>query len=292
MVGKRQIYKARRKQRPFRITARIKAVLFISLAGLLLASCITYCGNQARERRNNDYRENRPEISCLLEVVIPDETPEIKLSYKGFDISFNPVMHQPNYGIWELTEEKADGTLPRVSKFRQDPDVLGCPTTDDYRKSGFDRGHMVPAGDMKWDSVAMNDSHYLTNISPQTHSLNGGRWSSLENKCREWVRHDSLLIIACGPILTDRMPRTIGESQIPVPERFFKIIFAPFAMPPRAIGFIMENGSPEEGLEAMAVTVDQIEEITGFDFFSCLPDNIENEIESQANFRQWRNRKK
>lgn len=292
MADKRQTYINRRKKRSHTLTIRTRSALIITIAGFVLLICLVRCGSYLNEKRENHYRNNQTESHCLTQVIIPAQTEETKLIYTGFEISFNPSKHQPNYAAWELTEAKANGGEKRVSKFRQDFDVDGCATLDDYRNSGFDRGHMVPAGDMKWDSVAMADSHYLTNICPQSHSLNGGRWASLESKCREWVARDSLLIIVCGPILTDRLVRTIGASEIPVPERFFKVILAPYTVPPRAIGFIMTNNAPEEGLETMATSVDRIEEITGFDFFSCLPDDIENEIEANANFRQWNARKK
>lgn len=292
MAGKRQTYINRRRQRPFGVSKRTKGILSLTTAAVIFCTFLVCCGNILKQNREGYYESGQVDSQCLAEVDIPDDIPEIKLFYTGFTVSFNPARHQPNYCIWELTADKAKGTEKRISKFRQDFDVLGCATLDDYRNSGFDRGHMVPAGDMKWDKQAMLDSHYLTNICPQSHALNGGRWSSLENKCREWVARDSVLIIACGPVLSDRMPRTIGDSEIPVPERFFKVILAPYSIPPRAIGFIMPNDAPEDGLEAMAVSVDQVEEITGFDFFKCLPDDIENEVEAYANFRQWNSRKK
>ena len=292
MAGKRNTYRQRRAKRPKKMTAHARAVLIVTLATAATFAALACCGHQFHKSEEARYEAGRPHSVCLLNVELPDETPEIKLAYNGFDVSFNPSHHQPNYSAWELTAEKANGQLPRKSKFAPDNDVYGCATLEDYRNSGFDRGHMVPAGDMKWDINAMEDSHLLTNICPQDHALNGGRWASLENKCREWVQRDSLLVIICGPILSDRMPRTIGRSAISVPERFFKVIFAPYANPPRAIGFIMPNSAPQEGLESLAVSVDNVEEITGFDFFSCLPDDIESEVESQVNYRIWNRRKR
>lgn len=218
---------------------------------------------------------------------IPEETPEIMVDYEGFTVSFNPARHVPNYVVWELTAEKAGGSIRRKSSFQADGDVYGCPSLDDYRNSGFDRGHMAPAGDMKWSAEAMAHSHYLTNICPQDHSLNGGVWASLENKCREWAKRDSALVIVCGPVLSDRITRTIGRSEVAVPERFFKVVLAPYANPPRAIGFIMANGHVEGGMQAAAVSVDEVETITGFDFFKAVPDEIEDKIESEANFNRW-----
>lgn len=229
--------------------------------------------------------------ACLQTVVIPDDQPEIIKEYTGFKVSFNPVHHLPNYVVWELTADEAAGTEPRDSKFKPDSEVYGCATLDDYRNSGFDRGHMAPAGDMKWSRQAMSDSHYLTNMCPQTRQLNGGRWSTLEQKCRQWAARDSALIIIAGPVLSDELTRAIGPSGVSVPERFFKVILAPFVNPPRAIAFVMPNAERIDGLESLAVPVDYVEAITGFDFFACLPDSLEDTIEQQANFRDWNRRK-
>ncbi len=282
------IYTARRSARPRKRKNRLAwgVGAFILLIGFVAAEIST-----ARQDSATTHIKEI-DIAKLLLVAIPDETPEINKDYTGFSVSFNPAHHLPNYVAWELTAAKSEGDVPRVNKFRADTDVYGCPTLDDYRNSGFDRGHMAPAGDMKWDRQAMLDSHYLTNICPQTHQLNGGRWSTLETKCRQWALRDSVLIIIAGPILSDELPRAIGRMQVSVPERFFKVVLAPFAEPPRAIGFIMPNSVNIDGLEDLTVPVDRVEQITGFDFFSALPDSIENQIERQSNFRDWNRRKR
>ena len=117
----------------------------------------------------------------LEKVILPDDLPSITKQYTGFSLSFNKVWHVPNYVAWELTADETYGETPRKSIFKPDNDIPGTPLLDDYRKSGFDRGHMAPAADMKWSADAMDDSHYLTNICPQDHSINGGCWSTLEN---------------------------------------------------------------------------------------------------------------
>lgn len=219
-------------------------------------------------------------------VLTPGLTDSQILSYPGFTVSFNSSHHQPNYVSWELTGEETRGTEPRYNNFAQDPDVSACASLSDYRGSGFDRGHMAPAGDMKWSPEAMEACFLLTNICPQDGSLNSGSWKKLEEKCRQWAVRDSALVIVCGPILSDKLTRSIGDG-VSVPERFFKVILAPYANPPRAIGFIMPNGKVEGGMQQAAVSVDEVEAATGFDFFSELPDEIENQIESQCNFPLW-----
>lgn len=224
--------------------------------------------------------------SELEEVVIPDELEEIKADYTGFRVSFNPAHRIPNYVVWELTRDEANGQVARKNDFHPDPNVYGCPSLSDYKRSGFDRGHMAPAADMKWDERAMYDSHVLTNMCPQDNSINTGRWNSIEKLERKWAQRDSALIIIAGPVLSDEITRTIGKG-VSVPERFFKVMLAPFANPPRAIGFIVPNSPTEDGVERLCVSVDEVEAVTGYDFFSALPDDVENEVERASNFKLW-----
>ena len=223
----------------------------------------------------------------LMKVTLPEQTPNQQITYTGFTVGFNPEHHIPNYVAWELLRSETTGPVPREKKFTQDTEVPSCPTPDDYRNSGFDRGHMCPAGDMKWDRDAMQACFKLTNICPQAKQLNSGTWAKLEDKCRQWAQRDSALIIICGPILSDRLTRTIGATQVTVPDRFFKIVFAPYANPPRAIAFIMPNAQVPGGMQATVTTVDNIEAITGIDFFPALPYQLENLVEAQESFPQW-----
>lgn len=283
-------YERMRARRGFQVRYEAKIVIAIVVVALVIFSAVIAFGRWYRTK--TALPSYTPDVACLSKVILPDEQPEIMVDYTGFTVSFNPAYHIPNYVVWELTGREADGELPRNSKFYKDNDVYGCAELDDYRRSGFDRGHMAPAGDMKWSADAMAESHSLVNICPQDHSVNSGRWSTLEKMCRQWAQRDSALLIICGPVITDEMPRTIGRSQVRVPERFFKVVMAPFAETPRAIGFIIPNSYTDEGLEAMSYTVDDVEQITGYDFFSCIPDSIESRMEGNADFRQWTQRGK
>ena len=109
----------------------------------------------------------------------------------------------------------------------------------------------------------------------------------LEEKCRNWARIDSAIVIVAGPVLSDELTETIGSTGIVVPERFFKVILSPYANPPRANGFIMNNGYVEGGMQKAAVSVDSVEKVTGHDFFSQLPDSIEEQVEAECRFHYW-----
>lgn len=219
-------------------------------------------------------------------------TDEVLVEYKGMNVSFNPWLHIPNWVAWELTASEANGQEPRAERFACDESVAGCPTPKDYLRSGYDRGHMAPAADMKWDTEAMEQSFMMTNICPQAKSLNTGVWKRLEEKCRTWAEIDSSIIIVCGPIVTDKINKYIGDTKVAVPQRFFKVIASPYANPPRGIGFIMPNGKVKGGMQACAVSIDSVETVTGHNFFATLPDDIENDIEKQCKFHYWSTLKK
>lgn len=244
------------------------------------------------EESKSDSMEPMPVAADLTDVLIPSSLSSELISYPGFTVAFNAETHQPNYVAWELTGEEAISrkSSRKSSNFAVDPNVKGCPTLDDYRGSGFDRGHMAPAGDMKWDSKAMHSSFLLTNISPQAHDLNQGSWRALEEKCRDWAVRDSAIVIVCGPIFSEFPVQTIGETKVAVPDKYFKVVIAPYVNPPRAIGFVMPNGKVPGGMQAYAMSVDEVEALTGYDFFSTLPDEMETMVESECNFPRWSKR--
>jgi len=224
----------------------------------------------------------------LLDVITnPEVLPDQKVSYTGMDISFNPKWHQPNWVAWELTRTETTGTEKRENKFYCDESVKGCADHYDYSYSGYDRGHMAPAADMKWSPEAMHESFSMANICPQVKSLNTGVWKRLEDKCRTWAQTDSAIIIISGPVTTDTPKDYIGDSRVAVPCRFFKVILSPYVTPMRGIGFIMPNDRTPGGMQAAAVSIDEVERVTGHDFFASLPDDIENEVESQCDFHYW-----
>jgi len=229
-----------------------------------------------------------PSFSELEKVKIPATTDNQMLNYRGFTVAFNPGKHQPNYTVWTLEPGETDGPYSRKDvNFMPDDNIAGCATLADYRNSGFDRGHMAPAADMKWSKQAMADCHLLTNMCPQDNRLNAGAWATVEKNARKWALKHGPLVIVAGPVLNDRLTRTIGTSEIPVPERFFKVILAPQAQPPIGIAFVMPNSYVEGGAQATVTTIDEVEAITGFDFFAALPDDIETTVEQQNSLRKW-----
>lgn len=278
---------AKRKSKSQRSTILIILLLAVAAAVVLVPTGGQRADSTVEESATEEPTTTTANCSSdLLNVSEPESINSVLLHYTGFDVAFNPQMHQPNYVAWMLTASRTNGEASRKDvKFRVDDSVEGCATLDDYKNSGFDRGHMAPAADMKWSADAMADCHYLTNICPQNTKLNSGPWATVEKNCRDWaVKFDTIYIVA-GPILTDKLTRSIGKTPVPVPERFFKVIIAPSAN--LGIAFLMPNSYIQGGAQSTVTSIDNIEELTGYDFFAALPDDIEDNLESQSNLAKW-----
>ncbi|MDN0051874.1 DNA/RNA non-specific endonuclease [Bacteroides caecigallinarum] len=206
---------------------------------------------------------------------------EIIINRTGYTLSYNQYYKNPNWVAWELTREETKGETERYDKFMPDPDLPEPRVVHkDYTKSGYDRGHMAPAADMKWSKQAMIESFYMSNICPQVGNLNRGDWNDLEELCRNWADKYGRIYIACGPIFDSKSPKRIGGHKVAVPDRFFKVILIYNRKNPIAMGFIFKNIARSQDIEKYMVTVDSVENVTGMDFFSKLPDEVENRIES------------
>lgn len=264
---------------------QLTSVILLLAVGIFLSGKVLLgCDNSKSEIP--PIETESPDAIALQKVVTNPALEEHIVHYKGFTVSFNPRLHIPNWVAWELTRDETGGEEPRTDKFLCDESVPGCPETWDYSYSGYDRGHMAPAGDMKWDSKAMAETFFMTNIAPQKPELNRETWMRLENKCRDRAKADSAVIIICGPVLTDPINEYIGDNRVAVPKRYFKVILSPFRTDPVAIGFIMPNDAVKGGMQPCAVSVDEVEKATGHNFFTALGAN-EASIESKFNFDRW-----
>lgn len=259
------------------------------LLAMAVLSAILYLVSAAHDQ-SSAYDRAEYVAGSLENVITNPSLPEQIVYYKGMTVSFNSSTHQPNWVAWELLASETDGENERELGFQTDDDVEGCANSDDYKRSGYDRGHMAPAGDMKWDADAMRQSFLMTNICPQAGDLNRGAWKKLEEKCRQRAVMDSALVVVCGPVFEQsEANERIGKTGVAVPRKFFKVVLSPYSTPPTAIGFIMPNGYVKGGMQACAVSVDSVEALTGHDFFASLPDDIEAKVESQCDFNRWSN---
>lgn len=218
----------------------------------------------------------------------PKGTPEQILKRTGYVASYNKTTLLPNWVAWHLTAERTEGSAKRSGvDFAEDTEVPEPRATDwDYYNSGYDRGHMCPAADNKWSKKAMEESFLFTNMCPQNGNLNRGDWNEMEMACRKWAKKYSDLYIVCGPILYKGKHKTIGKNKVVVPEAFFKVVLRT-GDNPQAIGFIYKNTSGNRPKDSYVNTVDEVERITGIDFFPSLPDDVEKKVEAECDLGLW-----
>lgn len=250
---------------------------------------------EAQEKAANEVSDARPNASSsrvtkMMEMPAPlKDRPEKILRRLGFTVSYNKTTKTPNYVAWHLVKSHTYGKYQRDEQlFMPDEDVPSPRATDnDYYGSRLDRGHMCPAADNKWSSEALRQSFLLSNICPQNHGLNKDSWNDLEMQCRRWAREYGAIDVVCGPIFKNKTsPRMIGTNKVWVPDAFFKVVLCRKGKP-KAIGFIYENRGGSQRMIDTSCTVDEVERLTGIDFFPMLADDVESRVEAESRLADW-----
>ena len=224
-------------------------------------------------------------VNSLLAVGIPKGVSNQVINYQSIRVNFNPSYRIPNCVAYELTATMVDmadapGHEKRKSyNYARDTKVASCPENWEYRGSGYSRGHMAPAMDMRWDKTAMAQCFYMTNMCPQETKLNNDHWRVLEEKVHRWAKRDKRIMVYTGPIM-GKHPKMIGKDKqnIAVPDAFFKVLYAPDQG--RSIAFIYVNRPCPGNISKYAVTVAEVERRTGLTFSSTIP-------KRQCNLADW-----
>lgn len=240
---------------------------------------------------NESSEEQQPE-SIPNNTILPvaGEQSGIFIEHEGFSLLFDTKTMCPRWVAWELTAEETRGKVSRGGvDFKEDTSVPKeyQVASWDYNGGAYGRGHMCPAGDMKWSKEAMQDCHYMTNICPQNAELNKVWWEHLERACRSWARQDGSIQIVCGPVFSEN-PKHFGKKhRMAVPKGFWKVVLSQKKGREKAIGFYYTNDDAPQPMEDAVRSVDDIESMTGFDFFSSLPDSQEDRLEAMTDLRAW-----
>ncbi len=278
--------------------------LLLLLFGAVALATVTACNNSARQLAKQGIGHTEKSLGTQAATVVKEANiqtadgielpaplngiPEQILTREGYTVSYNRETRLPNWVAWRLTRAHIRGDAQRKGvKFAEDTDVPEPRATDaDYRSSGYDRGHLCPAGDNKWSSKAMEQSFLFTNICPQAPQLNRGDWNEMEIACRKWAQRHGEIYIVCGPVLYKQKHKIIGKNKVVVPEAFFKVVLCMNGTP-KAIGFIYKNADGNRPKGDYANSVDEVERITGYDFFPALPDDVERKVEAECNADDW-----
>ncbi|MBR5324571.1 MAG: DNA/RNA non-specific endonuclease [Muribaculaceae bacterium] len=249
---------------------------------------------EVKQPKQEEYKKEQPKKEKVtytnLEIPVwKTTTTHQQIKNLGYTSSYNTSYGIPNWVAYELTRsEAASQEAERTNKFKPDPKVKGKSASNaDYKGSGYDKGHMAPAADMKWSKTVMEESFYFTNICPQAPGLNRGAWKDLEEEIREWAIRDSALVIICGPLFTKEPIQYIPQTSVAIPDAYFKVVCSPYTKETRGIAFVFPNSKASKHPREYVVTIDSVEKMTGMDFLSQLPDEIENQIEKTSNYTNW-----
>ena len=208
--------------------------------------------------------------------------------HAAFTLCYSEKHEQAKWVAYRLTDEMCyDNNEKRSNNFRSDTAVkTGSASPKDYLKSGYDRGHLCPAGDMGWNVLTMNQSFLMSNMSPQLPAFNRGIWKRLESNVREWAKINNEIYVVTAGVLEDSLP-AIGLNNVAVPRYYYKIILDYKQPVLKAIAFVMLNKESKQSVFDFAVSIDSVEILTGIDFFPALPDSLEMFLESNINVGNW-----
>ena len=215
---------------------------------------------------------------------LPTSTTGQIIDHTHYTLSYSEAHEQAEWVAYELTASEVNGSYDRTDNFRRDPKVqTGSASLADYKGSGYDRGHLAPAGDMSFSHTAMSESFYLSNMTPMKAGFNRGIWRVLESQVRDWASNHGSVYLVIGGILSGSY-KDIGPNDVTVPTHYYKVILDYDKPERKAIAFILPNEKGKKPLKEYTVSIDEVEERTGIDFFHELPDKIENELEESVSF--------
>lgn len=213
---------------------------------------------------------------------LPTSTTNQLIEHSTYYLSYSEKHEQAEWVAYELKPEHINGGKHKRPYFNQDPKV----TTEsahwnNYKNSGYTRGHLLPAGDRIFSKEAYDETFYTSNISPQLYEFNTGIWNSLEMRVRNFVKKNGKVYVVTGGILTDNL-KTIGAEKVAVPDYFYKVLLYNDRNQYKMLAYLIPHQEEKrKSLNEYVVTTDSIETLTGIDLFHFLEDTIENELESK-----------
>jgi endonuclease G, mitochondrial len=231
-------------------------------------------------------RSAGPVESRLNKEACPAEGAGEQVEHTYFTLAYSEPHEQAAWVAYELTRDRLNNNwADRPNSFRPDQAVsTESATPRDYSGSGYDKGHLCPAADMAFDSTAIDETFFMSNMSPQLRGFNAGIWRELEELVRDWARKFKRVYIVTGPILTNPKEQ-IGFSKVSVPIAYYKVLYAPEQH--KAIGFMLPNQVSDKPVMDYSCSIDKVEKTTGIDFFPTLLGGLNEELEASFDPVAW-----
>lgn len=258
----------------------------------ILSSVVLIVFALACNKQKNGHKESILKVSssALLndqDFFLPTTTTGVIVHHQYYALSYSEEHEQAEWVAYELKKSDIIYSNHKRPYFIDDPKVnTGSASWKNYIRSGYDRGHLCPAGDRRFSKKAFDETFYTSNISPQRNDFNAGLWNRLEQKTRYWAKKYDGLYIVTGGVLSPSL-KSIGKEDVSVPEYFYKVLIDKSSGEYKAIGFLVPHKESDNALYTYVVPIDKIEKMTGIDFFPKLPDAIENKLEKSSDYKGW-----
>lgn len=224
------------------------------------------------------------------------------VKHAAYTLAYADKFEQARWVAHIILPDVMKGTIFRTNDFRVDEKVKAGSATEadyflkkmkpdssfDYDGFGYDRGHLAPSADFRWSRTALSESYYYSNMSPQLAEFNRGAWGDLEDAIRGYMygHPNTELYVVTGPVLKPGLKLIErGINKVSIPEQYFKVVLDKENN--RAIAFLMPNRAINEPLKTFATSIDEIEKLTGLDFFNKLPAAAQASLETMSDAGPW-----
>lgn len=264
-----------------------RKTIYSILTAIILIAFYSYNLYSEKAVEEQIFTEGTSTKQDTNEYFLPTSTTGQVIHHEGYSLSYSEPHEQAEWVAYELKKSHLSNSNFKRPYFQVDKAVkTKAAHWRNYKKSGYDRGHLCPAGDRKYSQSAHDETFLTSNISPQKHDFNSGIWNRLEQKTRYWARKYDGVFVVSGGVLKGKM-KSIGQEKVSVPNQFYKVIIDNNQGETKMIAFLMPHKDSNKPLYDFVVTVDEVEKLTGIDFFAELSDDKENKLEASKSYKAW-----
>jgi endonuclease G, mitochondrial len=264
-----------------------KKTVYTLITLLILLVIYGYEHFLKQEEKTEIVSEGKEVKANTNEYFLPTSTTGQIVHHEGYSLSYSEKDEQAEWVAYELKKSHLSSTNFKRPYFQIDKAVkTGAADWRNYKNSGYDRGHLCPAGDRRYSQSAHDETFLTSNISPQENEFNAGIWNTLEQKVRYWASKYDGVFVVTGGVLKGNM-ETIGDEYVSVPNQFYKVLIDSNSGKTKMIAFLLPHKNLNKPLYEFVVSVDSIEKLTGIDFFPQLDDALENKLEASNSYKEW-----
>jgi endonuclease G, mitochondrial len=262
-------------------------ILILFISAFSLSDCVKQKPDQTEDVLDKNEATKAGLLADDGDFYLPASTTNEIVKHQYYTLSYSEKHEQAEWVAYELKKSQLSRSNLERPYFIDDPKVgTGSASWKNYKRSGYDKGHLCPAADRRFSRAAFDETFYTSNISPQLNDFNAGIWNRLEQKTRYWAAKYDGVYVVTGGVLADGL-KAIGKEDVSVPQYFYKILLDNSRGEYKTIAFLVPHEDSEKPLNSFVVSIDQLEKMTGIDFFPKLRDDAESRLEKSKDYKGW-----